>query len=192
MWSRRHRNRTRMRRPRHNHRRVCSAAASTLFPPYFFARNLMLLNSTPRCRHARSVRKHPVQRPPQRRPAAPAACLRRNGSVQRHRRRVPRQLRQHHRAAADVGRRRRAPAPACAPPCSPATRHRAHTLQASAHLILASDCVFKESLVLPFLAVVKQVLSARGTAIVASEFRSASVHATFLKVQQRQALTPQC
>ena len=65
-------------------------------------------------------------------------------------------------------------------------------MQASAHVILASDCVFKESLVAPFLAVVKCVLSARGTAIVANEFRSASVHATFLQVQQQHILTPRC
>jgi hypothetical protein len=55
--------------------------------------------------------------------------------------------------------------------------------QSTANLILASDCVFKESLVAPFLAVVKRVLAGRGTAIVANEFRSASVHSTFLKVR---------
>jgi hypothetical protein len=55
--------------------------------------------------------------------------------------------------------------------------------QATAHLVIASDCVFKESLVAPFLAVVKRLLSSRGTAIVANEFRSASVHSTFIQVR---------
>ena len=59
--------------------------------------------------------------------------------------------------------------------------------QAAAHLVMASDCVFKESLVAPFLAVVKRLLHSRGTAIVANEFRSASVHSTFLKVHHAAA-----
>ena len=38
---------------------------------------------------------------------------------------------------------------------------------------------------MPFLLCVKRLLAPRGTAIVANEFRSASVHATFLQVQPR-------